>query len=376
MAFFYDWNDTDGQPWPSALFDVSVRIATVDHQDSEGRITYSGGSEWGRAILQDASTPLSLTNFRIEFTVTPSGVATNQWLVVSARGAGGWIASDAFVPDALFPSDGYMFRLRANNPQMYLYRAVGGTVTEIGGDDIAAYGIGTKWRIKIEVEGDDFRFKSWEDGTTEPGSWTQTHTDSTISDAGDVRVAFGSSGNGGGSTALFGPLTVTDLDSDPTYVLTTNTSGNGTVDRDPDAIEYEENAAVILTPVPDNLNWAFSHWTGDGITGTNENDDPLTYTMPGAAASVTAVFIEVVPLDTPVVTIDAQSNPTTVGGTDGTADASWPAVSEASTYRVEIAEGENATEGFTVLEEDHATTSYQATGLNAGPRTIGVTAKP
>ena len=81
-------------------------------------------------------------------------------------------------------------------------------------------------------------------------------------------------------------------------------------------------------------------------------------------------------LDTPVVTVDATTNPSSAIAEDGTADVSWPAITGAGSYRVELASGLNATTGFTVVEESHATTSIQLTGLGEGDRTVGVTAKP
>ena len=284
-------------------------------------------------------------------------------------------------------NNAYGHVLRNNDEHTRLYAIVDGTnhspsdiATELHGFTIGA---DVWYWVLADVDGSTIRHKVWPDGETEPASWQIDHTDASLTSghAGFGNVHLLDSQSEHMDLAWMGVGTDGDAapepdPGDPTYALTTNITGNGTVDRDPDAAEYEESAEVVLTPVPDNENWAFSHWTGDGITGANEEDDPLTYTMPGSAASVTAVFIEVVPLDTPVVTIDAQSNPTTVGGTDGTADASWPAITGAATYRVEIADGLNATEGFTVLEEDHATTSYQATGLGDGEYTLGVTAKP
>ena len=81
-------------------------------------------------------------------------------------------------------------------------------------------------------------------------------------------------------------------------------------------------------------------------------------------------------LDTPNVTVDATTNPTTAEANDGTADVSWGAITGASAYRVELAPGLDATTGFDVVEENHATTSIQLTGLGEGDFTVGVTAKP
>ena len=81
-------------------------------------------------------------------------------------------------------------------------------------------------------------------------------------------------------------------------------------------------------------------------------------------------------LDTPNVTVDATTNPTSAIAEDGTADVSWPAITGAGSYRVELASGLNATTGFSVIQESHASTSIQLTGLDEGDWTVGVTAKP
>lgn len=81
------------------------------------------------------------------------------------------------------------------------------------------------------------------------------------------------------------------------------------------------------------------------------------------------------PLNTPVVALDSKTDPTTVGGADGTATVSWAAIPNAVSYRVEVAPGSNATSGFTIVTEN-ATSPYTVTGLSDGTYTIAVTAKP
>jgi hypothetical protein len=80
-------------------------------------------------------------------------------------------------------------------------------------------------------------------------------------------------------------------------------------------------------------------------------------------------------LDTPVVTVDSTSNPTTEGGVDGSITVSWPAVTGAGTYTAEIADGHNATTGFTV-DDAAATSPHTYNGLGAGQYTVAITAVP
>ncbi len=72
----------------------------------------------------------------------------------------------------------------------------------------------------------------------------------------------------------------------PTYQLTVNTDGDGSVVVDPDQTEYEEGTEVTLTADPAD-GWNFVEWTGDA-TGT---DSTVTITM-DSDKSVTAVFEE------------------------------------------------------------------------------------
>jgi hypothetical protein len=81
------------------------------------------------------------------------------------------------------------------------------------------------------------------------------------------------------------------------------------------------------------------------------------------------------PLDTPVVTVTNETDPTTPGGTDGSITVTWPAVSGAATYDAGIADGLNRTDGFSVVSTS-ATSPYVFTGLNAGDYTVAIRAIP
>jgi hypothetical protein len=83
------------------------------------------------------------------------------------------------------------------------------------------------------------------------------------------------------------------------------------------------------------------------------------------------------PLDTPVVTIASQTNPTTIGGNDGSATVQWGAVTGAASYDVGRAAGLGQTEGFTVLQTGVTALEYaDNSGLAAGDYTYGVRAQP
>ncbi|WP_244881584.1 beta strand repeat-containing protein [Dehalogenimonas alkenigignens] len=110
-------------------------------------------------------------------------------------------------------------------------------------------------------------------------------------------------------------VSVTNTDNDlPSYDLTINTTGSGSVIRNPNQAAYEEDTSVQLTAVP-AVGWHFVGWTGD-LTGT---DNPKSVTMT-SNKTVTASFA----IDTYTVTFDSN------GG--GTPDPTSKTVTYGSTY--------------------------------------------
>jgi len=82
-------------------------------------------------------------------------------------------------------------------------------------------------------------------------------------------------------------MTVTaNFEEIPTYTLTVNIEGEGSVSRSPDQEVYEEGTEVTLTASAAD-GWEFEEWTGDA-TGTNEQ---ITITM-DSDMTVTANFEE------------------------------------------------------------------------------------
>lgn len=81
------------------------------------------------------------------------------------------------------------------------------------------------------------------------------------------------------------------------------------------------------------------------------------------------------PLATPVLTLTAQTDPTTIGGTDGTATVTWPAVPGAASYDAYAAPGGSPVQGDFVLFDDNVTSPFTFTGLSAGTRSLGIKAK-
>ena len=72
----------------------------------------------------------------------------------------------------------------------------------------------------------------------------------------------------------------------PSYILSTTTTGQGTVTKNPDDSVYSYGELVQLTAVPDQ-GWSFDHWSGDLSGSTN----PMTIAMTGSK-TVTATFTQ------------------------------------------------------------------------------------
>lgn len=82
------------------------------------------------------------------------------------------------------------------------------------------------------------------------------------------------------------PKNVTAVFQKKSYAITINTTGQGTVSKDPDQQEYEYGTTVDLISSPSS-GWNFDKWQGD-ITGT---DNPVQLTVDGVK-DITAVFVE------------------------------------------------------------------------------------
>lgn len=80
-------------------------------------------------------------------------------------------------------------------------------------------------------------------------------------------------------------------------------------------------------------------------------------------------------LDTPVLTVLAENDPSAWNATDGSIQISWPSVSQAHHYEAQIANGHNAETGFTTVSTN-AVSPYTFQNLGGGNYTVGVIAHP
>lgn len=150
---------------------------------------------------------------------------------------------------------------------------------------------------------------------------------------------------------------------------TTDASGLFSVIVKPSA-----GGAAVATVAPTNTTLGINPFAAFDIGGSSVIGD-LGYWRVQAEDGRTTVIpplIVDVPLDTPVLTVTGSTNPTTIGGTNGTLTVSWPAVAGADHYEADIVSG-TVTSGF-VAEDTNATSPKTFTGLAAGPYTVAVRA--
>jgi hypothetical protein len=81
------------------------------------------------------------------------------------------------------------------------------------------------------------------------------------------------------------------------------------------------------------------------------------------------------PLATPVVALGTTTNPTTVGGSNGSQVVTWGAVSGATSYVAYRAPGNSPAQGDFVQVATAVTSPYTFTGLSAGTYSFGIRAK-
>jgi hypothetical protein len=160
-------------------------------------------------------------------------------------------------------------------------------------------------------------------------------------------------------------------------------SPNPNVDPPPDGFARDYQAYFAPSGGNDGAGLAVivaENWDAETSSSVNPTILFVDSTNLGGAAGQSRIAFWVLPaaieiLDTPVVTVSAQSNPTTEGGSDGSITVTWPAVDGADTYTAEIADGHNATDGFSVESLD-ANSPFVFTGLTSGEYTVAITAVP
>jgi chitodextrinase len=166
------WTGTNGNPWPDRW---SGTAGTTTIQANRGRMV-TPAAVYGTAKRELATMP-DVHDTDVTATFYPTS-STTQWAFIqaAAKGVGGadWT-----------PATGYMLWLETPGsgvrPFVVRYDA-GGAETEVAGSSSAAVLPGVTWsstgiKARLQVVGTTVRFKVWQVGSAEPGTWTATATD-------------------------------------------------------------------------------------------------------------------------------------------------------------------------------------------------------
>lgn len=168
------------------------------------------------------------------------------------------------------------------------------TITIQQGTPSTHYAATAKWDKDGVLQTEDvssshqFYYADASDKKSRDKEVTLTYNNVVINSAGSYKISI-EFPNGDKDKYLMKTLTITqDGPAAPTYEVSA-TAPNGTVSG---TGSFTEGATVTLTPNP-NPYYAFSSWSG--LTGVSvdgyEDDNPLTFTMPAGAVSVTANFV-------------------------------------------------------------------------------------
>ncbi len=208
-----------------------------------------------------------------------------------------------------------------------------------------------------------------------------------VNSSGSVRLAIGISPDGKLRLTDVGSAhfaTLTDITWGAKYRVTVEAVGGSTTASQVTAHVYSGTTswtASIGTPLSVS-NWNMST---DSIIGA---DIGIT-SSPGAIVlsvgwddvqlndgSGSEMSDIVGQLATPVVTLGAATNPSTVGGSNGSQVVTWAAIPGASSYEAWIANGSSPAQGDFTLVATGVTSPYTFTGLTAGTWAYGIKAKP
>lgn len=104
--------------------------------------------------------------------------------------------------------------------------------------------------------------------------------------------------------------------------------------------------------------------------------DAMDLQIQGGQTTEIPDYVPSTPLTTPVVTLGTVTNPSTVGGSNGSAGVSWPAVSNASSYDAYVATKASPAQSDFSKVSTGVTSPYTFPGLAAGTYSFGIVANP
>jgi chitodextrinase len=173
------WSNPDGAAWASA-WTTGAANGTVDTQAGAGRLAFTDASgAYARAQLTGVATQAdSEVLLSFQWGQTTQLAYANVYL----RGSGGW-------QNAYRPRTGYGLEMSSTSGTVSVRKNVGGTATTIHSVAGAQTVTTAKQWLRLGVSGSTIRFKIWTDGQTEPTAWTDTVTDTSVTDPGQLFVS-------------------------------------------------------------------------------------------------------------------------------------------------------------------------------------------
>jgi hypothetical protein len=170
--------------------------------------------------------------------------------------------------------------------------SAGGVISTLASPAIPSYSNGDKVTVKLEIQGTNLRFKSWQAGTTEPASWTAATTDSTYTTAG-----YGGFSNGGGSldNLYFGPAETTFCGGFVAPVLSSGTTTQSEGINAP----VNSNVLTLTNPIP-TIATTFT-LTGPSIGIVDQASMAFTVTPNGSFTGTITISPAGCGLATPIV---------------------------------------------------------------------------
>lgn len=143
----------------------------------------------------------------------------------------------------------------------------------------------------------------------------------------------------------------------------------------------------VYTPTGTTPVATLTHWTNANLTANtlaavelgNTSSNAVTFSAANLQfndGATTEIGPYSTPLSTPSLTLGTTTNPTTVGGSNGSQVVSWSGVANASTYDAYIATNTSPAQSDFTSVATGVTSPYAFTGLTAGSYAFGIKAKP
>ena len=241
----------DRTNWTDYEVEVPVTIHGIDADDGFKSPSYGPGvgiiMRWDGHYQESAVQPFT------------------GWRDLGALGWYRWAQDDNDVITAGLQMIGYSI----DSPG-YDYPAAGNIIATNSGVQLQT-GVTYIYKMRAETTAgiSTYRFKVWQQGSTEPANWDMEGTvpDPNAPTAGSLLLVAHH------ADVSFGNVSVTPLSSTRT-VLTIPPPQNGDVNLNPDLADYAYNQQVTLEAEP-ALGYHFGGWIGDVVTSTN----PLTIHM-------------------------------------------------------------------------------------------------